>query len=366
MRHLFTGTLIALVSLLGLSFPAAADDFLIPGESYLYVGGNYLFADEDRASPTASHPNPDVDFGGGIDLVYGTHWVGNWYLEAHASADTIAIKRSGGANAVNTQLGGDLLYAFGDRLSFTPFVLGGLGVAYNNVRPNKDDGASVYGNLGLGFVTGPLDDSGIRLRAEARYVYDNYEVSALNERGMNDFRVGIGFEFPLGAVHMRETTKVVKVKVPVKVYESNPDSDKDGVVDGADKCPNSLKDAKVDGDGCVIAQSVVVLRGVNFAFNSDKLGVDAGGILDAAVKAFNGQPDLSAVIAGYTDSVGGAAYNQRLSERRANSVRDYLIRHGVAAQRLSIRGYGETHPVASNASAAGRAQNRRVEFKLSR
>jgi OOP family OmpA-OmpF porin len=67
-------------------------------------------------------------------------------------------------------------------------------------------------------------------------------------------------------------------------------------------------------------------------------------------------------VAGHTDSVGSEEYNMGLSDRRANSVKDYLISQGITATRLTARGYGESQPVASNDTDAGRAQNRRVEL----
>jgi outer membrane protein OmpA-like peptidoglycan-associated protein len=75
-------------------------------------------------------------------------------------------------------------------------------------------------------------------------------------------------------------------------------------------------------------------------------------------------PELIIEVAGHTDSVGGADANYSLSERRAKTVRDYLVRFGVEPARLSVRGYGETQPVAGNDSEAGRAENRRVELRI--
>jgi outer membrane protein OmpA-like peptidoglycan-associated protein len=76
-------------------------------------------------------------------------------------------------------------------------------------------------------------------------------------------------------------------------------------------------------------------------------------------------PDIRKVrVEGHTDSKGSDAYNIKLSQRRANAVRDYLIAHGVEADRLVAVGYGETRPVADNGTAEGRARNRRVEFTI--
>jgi outer membrane protein OmpA-like peptidoglycan-associated protein len=108
----------------------------------------------------------------------------------------------------------------------------------------------------------------------------------------------------------------------------------------------------------------IVLRGVNFDFDKADIRPDAAVILDEAASLLNSSPSGSVQVAGHTDSVGADAYNQSLSERRAASVRDYLVAHGVAASRLSTVGYGESKPIASNDTADGRALNRRVELNL--
>jgi len=106
-----------------------------------------------------------------------------------------------------------------------------------------------------------------------------------------------------------------------------------------------------------------VIQGVNFDFDKATLKPSARDILDEVATALRQQPDVSYEVAGFTDSVGSDAYNQGLSERRAAAVRDYLVSHGVEAGQLSARGYGESNPVASNDTRAGRAENRRVEVR---
>jgi outer membrane protein OmpA-like peptidoglycan-associated protein len=107
-----------------------------------------------------------------------------------------------------------------------------------------------------------------------------------------------------------------------------------------------------------------VLRGVNFDFNKANIRADAAPVLDEAIRALRDAPSAGVVVEGHTDSVGTDAYNQRLSERRAAAVRDYLIRGGVAPTRLQAVGFGESRPVASNDTADGRAQNRRAELNV--
>ncbi|HUI28401.1 MAG TPA: OmpA family protein [Candidatus Kryptonia bacterium] len=108
----------------------------------------------------------------------------------------------------------------------------------------------------------------------------------------------------------------------------------------------------------------IVLRGVNFDFDKSNIRADARPVLNEAIATLKQEGSITIVAEGHTDSKGKAAYNQKLSLRRANAVRDYLIAGGISASRISVEGYGETRPVASNATDDGRAQNRRVELRI--
>ena len=105
-----------------------------------------------------------------------------------------------------------------------------------------------------------------------------------------------------------------------------------------------------------------MLRGVNFDFNKATIRPDAKVILDEAATILKRNPDARVNVDGYTDSIGTKEYNQKLSERRATSVVDYLGAQGVDRSRLTPRGFGESNPVDSNKTKEGRAKNRRVEL----
>jgi outer membrane protein OmpA-like peptidoglycan-associated protein len=109
-------------------------------------------------------------------------------------------------------------------------------------------------------------------------------------------------------------------------------------------------------------QERIVLRGVHFDFNKSRIRPDAMPILDEAAEILGKHPDVTVDVNGYCDIIGGYAYNMRLSDRRAASVAHYLESKGIAASRLVTHGYGKTHFVATNRTAEGRAQNRRVEL----
>jgi OOP family OmpA-OmpF porin len=118
------------------------------------------------------------------------------------------------------------------------------------------------------------------------------------------------------------------------------------------------------------------LRGVEFKFDHPKPGeklipslkaptADSVAILDQAVDTLKRYPNIRVEVAGHTDSIGSDAYNQKLSERRAKGVYDYLVEHGIDRSRLDgPKGYGKSQPIDTNATAAGRQRNRRVEFKV--
>jgi OOP family OmpA-OmpF porin len=106
----------------------------------------------------------------------------------------------------------------------------------------------------------------------------------------------------------------------------------------------------------------IVLRGVNFDFNSSTIGPESRPVLDEAATLLKANPGVQVVVKGFTDSIGSAEYNQALSLRRAEAVYRYLVNQGVDPERLTVEGFGKTNPVASNDTEAGRAQNRRVEL----
>ena len=119
----------------------------------------------------------------------------------------------------------------------------------------------------------------------------------------------------------------------------------------------------MDAHGCEIP-STIELRGVNFASNSDRLLGGAEKVLDDAIAWLKKNPHLAVEVAGHTDSDGAAAPNLALSDRRALTVRDYLIAGGITPSRLTARGYGEAEPIADNATREGKAENRRVELRI--
>jgi OOP family OmpA-OmpF porin len=172
------------------------------------------------------------------------------------------------------------------------------------------------------------------------------------------------------------------------------DGDGDGVVDGLDKCPTTPAGRKVNADGCELdgdgdgvvdsqdkcptvfaktsdgcpaavvapAPKKLVLEGVTFDNDQATLRAASTTVLDQAAASLKEWGDVKVEVAGHTDSNSDDNHNLKLSQHRAETVRNYLIGKGIAADRLSAKGYGEANPIADNATEAGRAQNRRVEL----
>jgi outer membrane protein OmpA-like peptidoglycan-associated protein len=111
-------------------------------------------------------------------------------------------------------------------------------------------------------------------------------------------------------------------------------------------------------------ERTIILDDVLFDFDRSNIKPEAAAILDRLVSFMNENKDKKVSLSGHTDSVGTEAYNQKLSERRVSSVRDYVVKKGVESGRVSGQGFGESKPIADNKTREGRAKNRRVEIKV--
>ena len=166
-----------------------------------------------------------------------------------------------------------------------------------------------------------------------------------------------------------------------------PDTDKDGINDEEDKCPNQAGVARyqgcpipdTDGDGvndeedkCPTEMGLpenfgcpaLDARRIQFVLGSAKLTKAAMAELDKGAGVLEKYPTVKISIEGHTDNTGSAAGNQKLSEQRAAAVKTYLVKKGISADRMVAVGFGQTQPIADNKTAAGRATNRRVDFKM--
>lgn len=151
-----------------------------------------------------------------------------------------------------------------------------------------------------------------------------------------------------------------------------PDEDKDEIPDAEDKCPTEpeSKNGFDDDDGCPdvvpaeFADLAGILEGILFDTDKDVIKKESKPILDRAVEVLQKYPQVHIEISGHTDSAGGYEHNMDLSQRRAESVKTYLIDAGVDGSRIETRGAGPNEPIATNDTKEGRAQNRRIEVKI--
>ncbi len=151
----------------------------------------------------------------------------------------------------------------------------------------------------------------------------------------------------------------------------DPDRDKDGIKNEDDACPDvpGVPDPDPKKNGCPKAQivhgQIQILEQVKFATGSAVILKESDGLLTAVAKVLTDHPEITKLrVEGHTDNVGGKGYNQGLSNARAASVMAWLVKHGIDKNRLTSQGFGMDKPIDTNATEAGRKNNRRVEFHI--
>jgi OmpA-OmpF porin, OOP family len=351
-----------LIASLGAPSACLADDVVVPGNNYFSALAGYLFAPKDLDT-TGS--------GATLSALYGHQFARHFSVEGNVEYSTFEAGVNNGTNFYQTGGTVDVVYSIFDRRSdpwVTPFVLLGAGGADDDWHPDNR-GPVFLAELGGGAVTKPLFSDAIRFRFDARWVHDS------KDGGHSEPRALLGIEIPLGRTlrhveylpgktEIREVIKEREVAVPVAPPRSMIDSDGDGVPDDLDECPNTPRGMKVDARGCIINQTFA-LAGVTFDFNQARLTPNAQTVLDTVSLAFLGQPTLRVEIAGHTDSIGSQEANLMLSQKRADSVRAYLITKGVRSNQLEAHGYGKSQLLIDpERGDADRERNRRVELRV--
>ena len=234
------------------------------------------------------------------------------------------------------------------------YTLVGAGVEiFDNEANGNEDG--LFGEYGVGIKYKIADQ--FALKFDVRHLIEA-------DHGDNNLLYNIGFAVPFGEV--AKAAPVVEKAAPVVVapapVETPKDSDADGVIDSLDECPNTMAKAKVDSVGCM----TLVNLNINFDTNSSVIKDSYNSRIVEFANMMKANPKLKATIGAHTDSVGSDAYNQKLSERRAASTVEALKALKVDASKITAVGYGETKPVATNATVEGKAQNRRVEAVMNK
>ncbi len=271
----------------------------------------------------------------------------------------------------------DMLYYFVPCEDLTPFLTTGFGGIFftlnNSPQPQLDVTYTEYQfNLGFGAEWRFSEDWS--LRAEGIYhTTSTNKIDGFDDPGEDKglfggnsdtyvtLNAGLQFYFSKG-----EPSTMCNLYEGVTVGAPYDFPTLDEIEELLKKCPC---------DSVVVVKEIIVekpveigtqwvLVGVNFEFDSAQLTEGSFPILYGAVQYLNQHADIKVEIQGHCDYMGSENYNQKLSERRATTVRDYLISKGINSSRLTIKGYGESIPIADNNTPEGRALNRRIEFKV--
>ena len=344
-----------------------------------FIGGHLFEGDQNLEHK----PTYGLGFGYNLDK--------NWGLEAVFNyGDTEFDKGGGDVDTYLYRL--DALYHFMPDRALVPYLATGIGGITFDPGDDGDSDSDFIANTGGG-IKYFLNDN-IALRGDARYL-----VSFNDTRNNLIYTVGLTYLF--GGKKQKEykdtdgdgvydyLDKCPGTPAGVKVDTSGCplDTDGDGVYDYLDKCPDTPKGVKVDTSGCpldtdgdgvydyldkcpgtpvgakVDARGCWTLTGVLFETAKWDINSQAFQKLGEVIEVMKKNPSLKLEVQGYTDNRGAAAFNMKLSEKRANAIMEYFIDNGIESGRISAKGFGLSNPATTNDTPEGRAINRRVELK---
>ena len=328
----------------------------------------------------------DGYFTGGIEAQFNT--LGSKISPELSVFHSRGVDYTSGGDTQITRGAFNGVYTFEETNSIIPFAKMGMGIE-NISNENSNNQTGFFVDAGAGLKVPFTQNWALKLEAiyMAKIASNNAGNADSNLMGL------IGLTYSFGAQKTQEVPKVVEIVEEVVIIEKpTVDSDGDGVYDRLDKCPNTPSGSTVDANGCKVSLDddhdgvensvdkcpntpegtavnangcpVAINLHINFENNSYKVqNSSMDKIVQFAdfLKKYN---NYHAEIVGYTDSRGSETYNKKLSQKRANEVKRLLVQNGVDASRITAIGMGELNPVASNATAEGRALNRRIEANL--
>lgn len=322
------------------------------------------------AFPVGEGPVLDLADDAGIDgggmLSYGLskHWA------AGVSYDLIDLQTN--RQRVRPLLA-HALYRYSPDKKWTPSAQLGVGVAQV-----IDDGKlnNLAARLGLGYEWMPCDFFSAGPQITYTYAHDNGD-------GIHRYHIlGAGVIASIyfgGPASLYESKERPEVPAPAAAAPAAAvtaaavappppvDSDGDGVLDPQDQCPDTAKGIPIDASGCPQKFEQKVSLTLNVLFDTGKAAVkpEYRAEIEQVANFLKTYPNVNAEIEGHTDNIGPESANQRLSQRRAEAVREYLIKEfAVDSARVKAAGYGPARPISDNGTAEGRAQNRRVVATL--
>ena len=399
MKRAHAAWLLAGLAALGGATANAAD--MPERELGLLLGGGW--ADKELVGGKDGDVNPLIGLRYGHRLGYRFNFFGD-IVGGPYNGDVPNIDDSG---IVTARGGLEWLFAKGDRHDW--FLSGALGAMYVYVNED-DDFTEPMASVGLGQVWEVGANNSVRWEMRADHAFGDGDLPG-NE--MTNYQLLVGYSWGLGAPPDSDGDGVPNrfdqcpntltgAKVDTKGCPL--DSDGDGVFDGLDKCPDTPAGVKVNAEGCPLDTDgdgipdyqdkcptvaapgtadgcppkaaepapepapspapapLMTLGDVHFGFDKATLTPAADEKIDNAVAHILKMDGEMYELRGYTDSIGSEAYNLDLSQRRADTVRNEMVKRGAPADRVKATGYGEADPVGDNTTREGRAKNRRVEL----
>ncbi len=325
---------VALLAGLGVAQAASAQEF--DDRWYLTGSTGFNLQDSDRGTSDTPH----------VGLGLGKFISPNWSVDGELNYQLPNFNANRDQNWSQYGISIDLRRHFiSEGRDWNPYALFGLGYqraeeefdAFPSPNsPGRREDGNLAAKVGLGLQT--TFDSRVAVRTELAYRvdFDDRSVNAPNESSFGDVLASVGVIIPLGPKPVAPVVAPPPPPPPVVTPPPPP--------------PTAIS---------------IDLTGVNFDFDKSTLRPDAVVILGEAVEILKRYPELRVEVAGHTDSIGTAAYNQGLSERRAKTVYDYLTSNGIDSSRLlGPVGYGLTRPIDTNSTREGRARNRRTELNV--
>jgi OOP family OmpA-OmpF porin len=353
----------------GLSLAQVAQAQVADDRWYLTGAAGFNIQDNDRGTRNAP-------FG---SLGVGKFLNDNWSLDGELNYQNPNMDDNQDLNWSQYGISFDARRFFNaEGREWAPYILMGLGYQrseqeFDNFPDPNSPGERKEGNLaakvGVG-IQSALAGKRAAVRTELAYRadFDDSDFAGNGPGALNDddwfgdLLASVGVVIPLGAPAV-----AAPPPPPAAPSCADLDDDGDGVNNCDDKCPDSQAGQTIGPDGCPVPVSID-LKGVNFDFDKAVLRPDAISILGEAVQIFQRYPELRAEVAGHTDQCGSDAYNQKLSERRAKAVYDYLTSNGIDAARLTgPNGYGESRPLEDMGQAfpgCKSEKNRRTELNV--
>ena len=323
----------ALLAGLSVAHAASAQEF----DDRWYLTGSAGFNLQDSARTTNDAP--------ALGLGLGKFISPNWSVDGELNYQLPNFNANQDQNWSQYGISLDLRRHFlSEGRGWNPYVLAGLGYQRSEEEfdafpspnsPGRREDGNFAAKVGVGLQTTLEKRVGVRAELAYRADFDDTSVAAPNESWFGDVLASVGVVIPLGPAPVAAVAPPPPAPAPTPAPPPAP------------------------------APITIDLNGVNFDFDKSTLRPDALAILGEATEILKRYPDLRVEVAGHTDSVGTAAYNQGLSERRAKAVYDYLTSNGIDSSRLAGPvGYGLTRPIDTNETKEGRARNRRTELNV--